>query len=288
LAPSPVVRNPVLTRRDVYDCRAAFVADPFMLRVKNTWYMFFEVYNTPARKGEIGLATSRDGLQWQYRRIVLAEPFHLSYPYVFHWEGDYYMVPESHRASQIRLYRARRFPEDWSYVATLLSGHRFADASLYRQDARWWLWTETNPAGSSDTLRLYWADTLAGPWREHPLSPVVVADPRLARPAGRVLHHHGRLFRFAQECYPRYGTNVRALEIIELTPAGYLEREVSSEPVLAPSGQGWNAAGMHHIDPHPLPAGGWIACVDGHFETGAQAPVPAAGSAKSIPWPGSS
>jgi hypothetical protein len=34
-------------------------------------------------------------------------------------------------------------------------------------------------------------------------------------------------------------------------------------PVLGGSGSGWNAAGMHHVDPHREADGRWIACVDG-------------------------
>src|SRR5262245_18786672 len=58
------VQNPVLTREDVSDIRAAFVADPFMLRVNHMWYMFFEVMNQKTNKGEIGFAVSKDGLKW--------------------------------------------------------------------------------------------------------------------------------------------------------------------------------------------------------------------------------
>src|ERR1700757_5102498 len=54
-------KNPVLTRKSVLDVAAAFVADPFMLHVNHVWYMFFEVMNWRANKGEIGLATSEDG-----------------------------------------------------------------------------------------------------------------------------------------------------------------------------------------------------------------------------------
>ena len=77
--------NPVLTSADVSDIPARLVADPFMLKVMDAWYMFFEVMPEQPRRGEIGLATSADGLKWSYQQIVLKEPFHLSYPYVFEW-----------------------------------------------------------------------------------------------------------------------------------------------------------------------------------------------------------
>src|SRR5262245_53920492 len=73
LKPAHHANNPVLTRSDVTDVCAVFVADPFMLKVRGLWYMFFEIYNHNTDKGEIGLAISRDGFTWNYERIVLAE-----------------------------------------------------------------------------------------------------------------------------------------------------------------------------------------------------------------------
>jgi hypothetical protein len=236
-----------------------------MLPVNNRWNMFFEVVNRETKKGEIGLATSTDGFKWTYERIVLAEPFHLSYPYVFEAQGAYYMVPESHRAGAIRLYRAEQFPFRWEFVCNLLTGRYFADSSIFRYRGRWWLFTETNAEMKSDTLALYYADHLRGPWREHPMSPLVKGNGHIARPAGRVLVQDHRIYRYAQDCDPTYGTHVRAFEVTELSVGSYIEKQVSDHPILGPSGHGWNACGMHHVDPHPV-NGGWIACVDGWNE----------------------
>ena len=35
-------------------------------------------------------------------------------------------------------------------------------------------------------------------------------------------------------------------------------------PLLRGSGHGWNARGMHTLDPHPVSAGRWTAAVDGY------------------------
>jgi hypothetical protein len=261
LAPAAQIKNPVLTRDDVSDVRALLVADPFMVQVKGTWYMFFEVYNWKSH-GEIGCAVSKDAMRWKYHRIVLAESVHLSYPYVFDSGGDYYMIPETHQANEVRLYKARRFPDEWECVAVLLTGHPFADSSIFHYGNHWWLFTETNQH-KFDTLRLYYATSLTGPWQEHPRSPVTQGNPHMARPAGRVVACHDRLFRFAQNCHPTYGIDVRAYEVTELTPTTYKEQQASQHLILGPSGRGWNACGMHHIDSHLLKDGQWIACVDG-------------------------
>jgi len=256
--------NPVLNHTDVTDVSAEFVADPFMLHHDGRWYMFFEVLDRETQLGVISLATSEDGFNWTYQQIVLREPFHLSYPYVFEWQGNHYMIPETLGASAICLYKADDFPTRWSLQQKLIDGAH-ADPSLVRFADLWWLFVCSTPY-KHDTLRLYFARDLVGPWKEHPRSPIVQGDKSRARPAGRILVVDGRVIRFAQDCFPHYGTHVRAFKINEKTRATYVEKEHPNSPVLSPSGQGWNAMGMHHVDAHRQDDGQWIACVDGRLD----------------------
>jgi hypothetical protein len=214
-----------------------------------------------SKKGVIALATSRDGFRWSYRRVVLEEPFHLSYPYVFEAGSEYFMVPETAAAGSIRLYRADPFPERWVFVTDLVTGPVHLDNSVFHREGRWWLFTETGP--HCGTLRLFHAKELMGPWSEHPKSPIVTADSRIARPAGRIVSMSDRLLRFAQDCRSSYGTNVHAVEIKRITVRDYDEAEIDRQPILAGSGHGWNRSGMHHLDAHELDDGSWLACVDG-------------------------
>lgn len=263
LKPLPGITNPVLRASDVTDVRAIMVADPFMLRADGHWYMFFEVLNRDLYRGQIGLASSNDGRHWTYERIVLNEPFHLSYPYVFAFNDQHYLIPESSSDHSIRLYRAEPFPHRWTYECTLLSGADYYDASIFQHAGRWWMFVGTNTAGN-DTLHLFMASDLHGPWVEHPESPVIRRNPRIARPAGRVLAHEGRIYRFAQDCDGEYGRMVRAIEVLELTPSRYREQLVRETPILQPAPFGWNSRGMHQIDVYQVGAQQWLACVDGY------------------------
>ena len=256
----PATHNPVLTRADVTDRSATFVADPFVIRHKNLWFMFFEVM-TNTDRGEIAFATSENGFDWTYQQIILSEPFHLSYPYVFEWQGAHYMIPEALGSEAACLYKADDFPLRWSLEARLIEGP-CADPSIFRFDDVWWMFVCSTPY-QHDTLRLYFADRLTGPWREHPNSPVVKADKCRARPAGRVLTLNNKVIRFAQDCVPQYGTRVRAMNVLELNRRDYVELEHRDGPILEPRGNGWNARGMHHVDAHQQPDGKWLACVDG-------------------------
>ena len=106
------VPNPVLTSADVTDWQVNIVAHPFMVVSGSRYYMFFTTKNDLGKEQSgIGLAESNDGFRWEYKRIVLKEPFVLSYPYfLFKWQNDYYMIPESYTEKFVRLYRAHHSP----------------------------------------------------------------------------------------------------------------------------------------------------------------------------------
>jgi hypothetical protein len=263
LAPPATIHNPVLARKDVSDAPAQFVADPFMVCHEGVWHMFFEVLNKDSDRGEIALAVSIDGVAWEYGRIVLAEPFHLSYPQVFWWKDEYYLLPESVQAGCVYLYRCTRFPTEWTRLDPILSV-RCADPTIFRARDQFWM-LACAPLSRSDTLRLYSSPDLFSSWHEHPCSPIVDRDARVARCAGRVISWDGRLIRYAQDCLTHYGERVRAFEILDLTASSYAELEIDEGPLAVPPAQGWNCHRMHHVDPHRHPTieGQWIACVDG-------------------------
>jgi hypothetical protein len=190
--------------------------------------------------------------------MAIHEPFVLAYPFVFKWRNDYYMIPEAHTQTAVRLYKATKFPDEWQYQKDLLTGDHFVSPTLLQYKNAWWMFV-TNE--KSDTLRLFYASDFQGPWKEHPLSPLIKGDARTARPAGRPFEWNGKLYRLAQDGYPIYGYAVRALEITGISPNTYAEKLVDKQLVKGTS-NGWNAEAMHHIDAHPTGQGQWIAAVD--------------------------
>lgn len=254
---------PVLTGSDCQDMLALFTADPFLFYTNDTWHLFAEVWNIDTAQGDIVLSTSKDGIDWQYQGVVLDEPFHLSYPCVFSWQGSIYMVPESYRTGTVRLYRADPFPSKWVHVADLVEGV-FVDSTPFRFDGRWWMFAGVR---HNLDLHLFWSDELSDGWRKHPLSPVIRGDGHRARPGGRTfVDDDGRLIRIAQDCLPTYGNKIRAFEVTELTPDSYVEHELPESPLLTAGIFSWASAGMHHLDPQPVPGkdGQWLVAFDGH------------------------
>lgn len=153
------------------------------------WFMFFEVLNTDTDEGDIGMAWSNDPITdgWHYQEIVLDEDYHLSYPFVFHWQGNYYMVPESHQNKSVRLYKASAadFPHKWTFVKTLLTGKPFIDPSPLFHNGVWYIFTYVKAKSS---LLLYYSTSPnieECEWRLHPASPLYTNNDKYARPGGR-------------------------------------------------------------------------------------------------------
>lgn len=253
------IANPILTASDVDDVDAEFVADPFLFFENNQWYLFFEVLNKFTNHGDIALATSSDGFHWTYEQVVLDESFHLSYPYIFKWQDDYYMIPETKPANSIRLYKSVEFPYKWTFESTLIDGVGGLDSSIFYYDGKWWMFTSP---GLNRILDLYYSENLKGPWTRHPESPIVASDASLARSGGRsFVFDNNRIIRIAQKSDVVYGQQVRAFEVDTLTETQYEEHEILESPILK-EGIGWNATGMHQFDPW-WTGSYWLCSVDG-------------------------
>ena len=253
--------NPLFRAEDVTDVSAKFVADPFLIKEGETWNLFFEVYDNDTKQGDLAVATSKNTWTWHYEKVIIDELFHLSYPYVFTSEGEYYLIPESFEDNSIRLYKADVFPTKWSYIKTLVKGRDYVDNSIAFYNNKWWLFSSVT---SNDKLYLHYADSLTGPWQEHPQSPIVVNDVHKARPSGRMLVYDGKLYRFTMDIDPPIGTHqVMAYEITEITPTSYSEKLAQEAPVVQASGSGWNGQAMHQLDPVQVSENSWIASVDG-------------------------
>jgi hypothetical protein len=258
LSESLKLRKPCFTAADITAPKSQFVADPFLVRERDNYFLFFELVNESNGRGELGVAESTNLTDWTYKGVVLAEPFHLSYPFVFKERGSYYMIPESRAAGEVRLYKAVSFPTIWKFEKTLLRG-QFVDSSLVRFKGKWWLFSGLSPY----SLSLFYADSFRGPWKAHAHNPIYRDDNSRARPAGRPIVYNDELIRFVQDNREGYGKKVRAMKVDAITANVFTEHPLEPDPFLSAGGTAWRSNGMHHISPLQLPHGEWVAAVDG-------------------------
>lgn len=266
LSPQEEIKNPVLTTSDILDRPAKFVADPFIIKEDEKWYMFFEILDKKTHKGVIGLATSNDFNKWEYKSVVLEEEFHLSYPYIFKYDNNFYMLPEGGNSGYLNLYKAVEFPYKWKRVSSLLRGC-YLDSSIFRYDNIWWILSVKKEGDhiKNNNLHLYYSRNLTDGWKEHPKSPIITDNPKIARPAGRVIVDYEKIIRFAQDDSVDYGKNVSAFVINKLTPTDYEEKQLGIVIQGTEKENNWNKNGMHQIDAYKTDDGGYIAVVDGKY-----------------------
>jgi hypothetical protein len=160
---------------------------------------------------------------------VLERDYHLSNPFVFQWNGDWYMMPETADNMTIEMYKCVKFPYEWKFEKVLMRGVAAFDPVLFYHQQKWWLYAniiENKGASSDDELFLFSsADPLSGEWAPHPENPVV-SDVRRARPAGRIFEYNGRIYRPSQDCSIRYGYGLRINQILKLSDTECREAEV--------------------------------------------------------------
>jgi hypothetical protein len=252
------LEKPTLQASDVTDVPAEFIADPFIISHESNLYLFFEILDKSSEKGIIGLATSEDGEKWEYDKVILRENYHLSYPYVFNFNEDFYMIPESSEANLVLLYKAKNFPYDWKVVNELIKG-KYVDSSIFQYNNKWWMF-----AGKSGNLHLFYADKLEGNWREHPKSPLISGNFNITRPAGRVIVEKNNIFRYTQDGQPTYGSTVRVFKVTQLSEEEYREEEFNLVLSGSKKEMDWNKDGMHSIDQLRMSEGQWLIAVDGH------------------------
>ena len=194
-----------------------FYADPFVFHWRGRAFLFVEDYVHAARKAVISVIPFDADGRPQMPRVVLEEPHHLSYPQVFERDGAIWMLPEASAGGRLTLYRAAPFPERWIPEAVLVEGD-ISDATLLEQDGRLWLFaTQRDGFGSpSDTLAVFSAHALAGPWRPHALNPILI-DRRCARPGGAFVRDaEGRIFLPVQDGTLGYGGALGLSQLVSL------------------------------------------------------------------------
>jgi hypothetical protein len=203
--------------------RWRYLADPFGLQRDDALHVFVEAYDYRSKRAHIERHEfALDGLQWRAKATVLALPCHLSYPYVFEHGGETWMLPESHQANEVALYRGDASLNRWERFQPLLSDLPVADASLIEFEGRWWMFYTLVGRGGRDQRELHMAHatSLFGPWEVCDSNPLRV-DLAGSRPAGRpFVDATGHVCLPVQDCSGGYGSATRMLRFIELHPIG--------------------------------------------------------------------
>lgn len=209
--------------------RGHFWADPFLCTHEGKTYCLVEDFVYKTGRGHIAaLEITDEGAE--LLGDCIKESFHLSFPFLFRYQGELYMCPESSAARQIRIYRCKGFPLEWELCWIAMDGISAADSMFFEHGGKWWMLTNLDRSGLDDhcsELCLFHASSPFDPnWIPHPQNPLRI-DADGGRNAGLILEDN-RIFRGAQrQGFDQYGKGLMVYEIVELNERVYVERLVS-------------------------------------------------------------
>lgn len=219
-------------------------ADPFLYVHQGKNWLFYEKQNLTDMKGSLWCINLDEAGAKPVK--VLEEPFHLSYPQVFRYGKYTYMVPETRKAGEVRLYRCIQFPEKWEKEETLFEFPAVDTTILQNTDIDG---TETEFfafAYRKDHLEIYACQIEKEHFRILKKEKIFSSEPsKKLRPGGAVFKENGKLYRSVQNCSEYYGQELIINEISRLGKEGFEEWEykrISPDDISVP---GVNPIGVH-------------------------------------------
>lgn len=205
-----------------------YIADPFVFKYQNEYYLFYELFHYIA--GDAQIAVSRLIKENNYwimaeSQVILDEPFHQSYPYIFSENDQIYCLPEQSEANCVKLYQAVDFPLKWELKSILIDDFPVVDPTLFKHQGIWWL-LATKGGGEQDShLYAWYADSITGPWSGHQHNPVKTGFGQ-TRPAGAPFKLESGFYRPVQGFKRRYGDGLLIYKIEELSKSSFKESQV--------------------------------------------------------------
>jgi len=216
--------------KEIKNPKGRFLADPFVIENNGENFIFVEDLFFNDNKGRISVIKV-DKQKYDFLGVVLEEDFHLSFPFVFKDGNDIYMIPETCKNGDIRLYKSTEFPLKWEFEQQLMTNVDAVDTMLFKNNNIWFMLTNICSSNLSDhqsELHIFYSeDFKSGKWQPIESGNPVVFSSLKARNGG-FFRHNEALYRVNQvHGQNHYGKsfNVNLVEV--LSKDEYVEKEVS-------------------------------------------------------------
>ena len=198
-------------------------ADPFIFEKHGIVYIFFEAFDLILQRGKEGYCILNEDGTCGKPKLIIDEPYHLSFPNIFEYNGDVYIMPEMSEDYSLKLYKAISFPNIWKISNVVLPDVYACDSVLIESDSKRYLLTNEMyhnvPKGQFASCYvknfLYEVDGIKAVGNG-----LMVAEGDYGiRNAGKVFEEDGVLYRIGQDCRDKmYGKGLVLFMINSITP----------------------------------------------------------------------
>lgn len=112
-------------------------ADPLLFSWQGRDYLFVEEFDRKKSKGQIAVAEVVDLSKRMVFKSIIAEPYHMSFPMVFEWNGEIYMIPETSANHSINIYHADSFPYEWKLLSSIKTQQPLVDTIVVEKNSEY-------------------------------------------------------------------------------------------------------------------------------------------------------
>lgn len=195
-----------------------WIADPFLLKYRQTNYLFVEMFDRFSGKGVIGVAKLKNGKCGRFH-VCLDLPHHLSYPCLFEKDGVIYMMPECSGSGEVTVFKAVQFPLKWEPAYTVCKGQYVDTTPVFAENGEIMCYLSSRfdeMQGGNDNLCMI--DTIGN-------VQVIAENCRVVRPAGHLIQD-GIILRPAQDDTDTYGCGLFFYRVNEIGEANFAESKM--------------------------------------------------------------
>ncbi len=192
-------------------------ADPFMVEYDGNTAIFVELMDFSYGWGTIGVFEIKNGAISKVKEII-REDNHMSFPNVFLHDKELYMIPETHGANNIHMYKCVCFPFDWKYYDVLLNDVQIVDCSVIELLSTTYVVGYDVSINSSRVFKLNWE-----------LLKLEEIYPQgnycHERPGGNFFFKNGMLKRVIQDCTLAYGDYIKIYTVEKIDDLFFEEKK---------------------------------------------------------------
>ena len=218
-----------------------YFADPSGFYYNKKYHIIAEYYSYKNKKASLVHFSYPSLFEGCENKIEISNNSHLSFPYIFFYQGKVFMMPESSNANSVWLYEydGKQFVQKHCIINEPL-----VDAVLFHYNSKWWIMATRKDSLTNVNLFIYHSKDLLGEYTPHINNPVK-SDIRSTRSAGTPFIINNILYRPAQNCSKTYGGSIVINRINTLSEDKFVEENIAE--IFSPD-KSFNK-GIHTLNP---------------------------------------
>ena len=199
----------------------SWFADPFIVSNKGKSFVFVEYMSYLRNLGSIAVAPVENNRIGCFKEII-KEPFHMSFPNVFEYNGYFYMIPETFKSKQLRLYKCLDFPYNWKFQTTIANGVEYVDSIIFIEGDDALIISYDISDSLNPKLVAGDYNFITGAYIPIELS----GNHSLDRPGGSFFEDLGGIYRVTQDCRACYGDYLHLLKVDSINMRSLEDHEI--------------------------------------------------------------